>query len=183
MENQVDDYQGQNILSSEVHDVLGKKFSWFIRNGNIILLAVIFLIFCVCLTIKIPITIRSKGIANLNNEQICQGNNSIDTSHGIHARNVKHNIAEFRANFLIPIQQINKFKVGEKVFLTLAYIPEKSFEAKIFKIDTKLYDGGISIHAILREDLSKYSDLVISQTPVELELNTGKKNIINYFLF
>jgi hypothetical protein len=60
------------LLSFEVQELLGKKFSWIVRNGNLLLLFAILSFLMMGLIIEYPIykTIPTKAILNKNHFEV-----------------------------------------------------------------------------------------------------------------
>lgn len=160
-------YHSQSIMSEEVHDVLGKKFSWIIRNGNIMLLIGIFFMMAVAIMVDIPVSFKASGKAIL---VPANAQSKIDKKQ------------EYIIDFQIPVEQINHFVLNKSVKLTLAYIPETQFDGQIIGIGTEINENRIAIRASLKTELSQHTNLLITKTPAELEMMLGKKNIFNYFI-
>lgn len=114
------------LLSHEVQELLGKKFSWIIRNGNLLLFFALFCFFLIGFIIQIPNyqSIQTKAVKH---------NNHFEISFQVHEKEIQflnqnailqaQTKGLYHKTILIKVESIRKSEMN-------FYLVNASFESK-----------------------------------------------------
>lgn len=149
-DNTTDDDIG--LLSFETQELLGKKFSWIVRNGNLLLLFAVLTFFLMCFIIEYPTyqTIQSMAFRNQNH---------------------------YETSFKIPFVEAQYLSKNDFIIIQTKDKNQESFSAKIISI-TKTDDSFSEITAHFQP--YNIPDLPKTFT-VEINTVVEKKRLIYFF--
>jgi len=149
-DNTTDDDIG--LLSFETQELLGKKISWIVRNGNLMLLFAVLTFFFMCFIIEYP------------TYQIIQS---------MAFRNQNH----YETSFKIPVSKAQYLSKNDSIIIQTKDKNQESFSAKIISI-TKTDDNLTEIKA----HFQPYNIPDLPKTfAIEINTVIEKKRLIYFF--
>lgn len=150
IENTTDDDIG--LLSFETQELLGRKFSWIVRNGNLLLLFAVLTFFFMCFIIEYP------------TNQIIQS---------MAFRNQNH----YETRFKIPVSKAQYLSKNDFIIIQTKDKNQESFSAKIISM-TKTDNNFIDVKA----HFQPYNTSDLPKTfAIEINTVIEKKRLIYFF--